>query len=680
MIERQLRDPGAQADLYVVRMRSGGQRVVKLYRPEANIDEGAQARLVELDSPYVVRLFESGLSDPENVWFEVLEYVEGGSLADLIRREGPRLQEERVQAILSQIQAAITFLHTRLQIVHRDVKPQNILVRSSEPLSLVMADFGTVSSLRERSDLSRQIPRSVAYSAPEEGRSLVSYPADWWSLGMMLVEMLVGRHPFADPNGGLLEPLEIMNRLARDSVDGLVDGVPERWRNLCRGLLRGRPDNRWNQQQVTDWLLGGSPEVEDEPRGLFDYRPFAFAGQELWDRRQIAHAFKANWAEALEALGRGRLASWVRDELQDQGLFERLGRVDAAYQHPEARLLFSILELYPSVTPALRGHDIDEPGLARLAMAAAAESAAGEGPAAPSSASAVLELIYDQGLLTSYADHMFNPWHGDTDRRWRAQMRELRQAADILPAGAREMIAARIPFAAATGLAALCGPNREASLQAAYEALLPARARALAECDWLATILHRIDGAYTAGRGATLGALIAVVPALAPLAADPARRTRERRRQEQQRLGLRRAQQFGLLALVGAVVWLTMFQVRVVMAEAQRRGAVVQAVSFDSAPAIPGPEPDNGVFALPAAGKVVANLKVVNPRIELDNVKVVQVGGAAKAARCEIPLYPPEGPFSCDLGALPKGRHRFKVLLNDQKVREVTLVVGGRKQ
>jgi serine/threonine-protein kinase len=124
----------------------------------------------------------------------VQEYVEGETLKDLIRRESP-LDPRRAITIALQILAALRIAHQQ-GVVHRDVKPQNILMQPDGKVKV--ADFGIASAGGDTEMTEAgSIVGTAQYLAPEQARGLtVGPPADLYALGIVLYEMLSGRVPF----------------------------------------------------------------------------------------------------------------------------------------------------------------------------------------------------------------------------------------------------------------------------------------------------------------------------------------------------------------------------------------------------------------------------------------------------------------------------------------------------
>ncbi len=173
---------------------------LKLIAPELSDDEGFRERFLaeselaaSLDHPNVVPIYDAGEVDGQ--LYIAMRYVEGGELKTLLEQDGP-LKPARAVAICGQIAAALDAAHAR-GLVHRDVKPSNVLLDENEHVYL--ADFGLSRRLADpgahaEGGLSVGTP---AYAAPEqiEGGN-VDGRADVYSLGCLLYECLTGQAPF----------------------------------------------------------------------------------------------------------------------------------------------------------------------------------------------------------------------------------------------------------------------------------------------------------------------------------------------------------------------------------------------------------------------------------------------------------------------------------------------------
>jgi serine/threonine protein kinase len=180
---------------------------VKEVRLPPTIDEDERALLREralrearaaarLDHPCAVRVFD--VCDADETAFIVMELIEGRTLSDVVRSEGPLLPG-RVAEIGVCLLDALTAAH-EAGIVHRDVKPGNVIVRPDGRVTLT--DFGIASTAGDPSITSTGLVLgSPAYIAPERARGGTPEPAsDLWSLGATLYTAVEGRPPYDHPD------------------------------------------------------------------------------------------------------------------------------------------------------------------------------------------------------------------------------------------------------------------------------------------------------------------------------------------------------------------------------------------------------------------------------------------------------------------------------------------------
>jgi len=144
-----------------------------------------------LDHPAVIPVFDSREVDGELI--VAMRLVEGGDLRGLIDREGP-LPPERATALLGQVAAALDAAHAA-GIVHRDVKPHNVLVEGDRAY---LSDFGLAKAVDESAASTASVVGTAAYMSPEQWRGEAVGPAaDIYSLGCVLFEAVTGVVPYA---------------------------------------------------------------------------------------------------------------------------------------------------------------------------------------------------------------------------------------------------------------------------------------------------------------------------------------------------------------------------------------------------------------------------------------------------------------------------------------------------
>lgn len=156
--------------------------------------------LASLDHPHIVRFFDGGIT-PDGLPYLTMAHYAGGSLADRLASGGALPLEDALR-IARQIAGALGAAH-RLRIVHRDVKPGNILFDAAGGVRL--SDFGVARLLDGDATRSGTVLGSIAYLAPEQvAGEPVDHRADLWALGVTLYEMLAGRRPFAGSHATVL--------------------------------------------------------------------------------------------------------------------------------------------------------------------------------------------------------------------------------------------------------------------------------------------------------------------------------------------------------------------------------------------------------------------------------------------------------------------------------------------
>src|SRR5215216_665594 len=176
---------------------------LKLLSPELAENERFRERFLResrlaasLDHPHIVPIFQAGEAD--GVLFLAMRYVEGTDLSRLVAEEGP-LEPERVVTLVEQAASALDAAHEQ-GLVHRDVKPSNMLIaRSAGREHCYLADFGLTKRTGSISGLTatHQVVGTLDYVAPEQIRGAeVGARADVYSLACVLHECLTAQPPF----------------------------------------------------------------------------------------------------------------------------------------------------------------------------------------------------------------------------------------------------------------------------------------------------------------------------------------------------------------------------------------------------------------------------------------------------------------------------------------------------
>ena len=212
------------------RSLAGDQGFVERFRREARAAAG-------ISHPNIVNVHDWGAVD--GIYYMVMEYVRGRALRDLLNAQG-RLEPAQAAEVLRQTLVALEHAHRR-GIVHRDVKPENILVTTEGVVKV--ADFGLARAFADgRQTQAGTVTGTVQYLAPEQIRGEPADPrSDLYSLGIVAFELLTGRLPFTGETAMAIAYKHLSDRVPRPSalsgdvppeVDAFVASATERDREL----------------------------------------------------------------------------------------------------------------------------------------------------------------------------------------------------------------------------------------------------------------------------------------------------------------------------------------------------------------------------------------------------------------------------------------------------------------
>ncbi|MGW1349500.1 serine/threonine-protein kinase [Streptomyces sp. NPDC002409] len=397
----------------------------------------------------VAGLLESGTADG-HPYDLTLSYGETDLARYLADHPGP-LPPALVRAVVEQLHAALVAIHAR-DIVHRDVTPDNIMVRiqNEDRPELVLIDFGAAVHEPQRDRPRRRgwVGKPL-YLAPEAAphRQAVTPAVDWWSLGMVVAELAGGSHPI-DFRGDE----EVLTEVATHDPELPLVTDP-RLLLLCQGLLTRAPENRWGGEQVAAWLRGEAPPVAPRTSGAAPHdlpprrtlRPFPFMGREVTGPEELARLLDINRVATGRLLSRrarrAELVEWLgqfigspdRDAEENERLVAL--RTELA-EAPDARTTTRLINwLGPRLEVSHHGQRLDTLGIRELTAAVVNGDA---------EAHALLDDLLRHELLPLLAERPGGAGLDEVHRRWtehRSAWRPLTN--EILARGPRDRGAAR---------------------------------------------------------------------------------------------------------------------------------------------------------------------------------------------------------------------------------------------
>ncbi|MCS7164802.1 MAG: serine/threonine-protein kinase [Candidatus Calescibacterium sp.] len=250
-----------QCVLFIVEDTEGKKYVLKVFYPHSPFSLECISRIKDLsrnsDFPSnLVKIFDYGYSQEHRAYFIIEEYLPLEDLGNYFKTN--KLNSKDIRSIVYQLNEGINYLHTN-QIIHNDIKPSNILIRSVNPLVIAISDYNIASFKPRDIDIkATSFKLTPAYAAPEKFTNIISEKTDYWSMGITLLELLTGKNPFEN-----IDPNLIAYKILTQGVDIPSDLDPE-FKDLLSNLLISNPEQRWGYEQVKAFLEGKKVQTQTQ--------------------------------------------------------------------------------------------------------------------------------------------------------------------------------------------------------------------------------------------------------------------------------------------------------------------------------------------------------------------------------------------------------------------------------
>lgn len=261
---------GGMAVVYKARCHRLNRLVaVKILRPNMMLDDDIRRRfhtesqaVAMLSSPNIVSVYDVGQF--EGADYIVMELIEGITLKEYMQKRGGVLDWREALHFTTQIMQALRHAHSR-GIVHRDIKPQNIMVLRDG--SVKVADFGIARIMDSQKTLTTEAFGSVHYVSPEQAKGLsVDARSDIYSAGVVLYEMLTGQLPF-DGDTPVSIALQHINSTPKPPRE-LNPRVPVGMEQICKQCMCARLELRYADAKL---VLKDLEEFRRNPQIVFPY-------------------------------------------------------------------------------------------------------------------------------------------------------------------------------------------------------------------------------------------------------------------------------------------------------------------------------------------------------------------------------------------------------------------------
>ena len=220
-----------------------------------------------LNHPNIVEMYDVG--EDNGQYFIVMEYVEGKTLKSLIKKRGALTIPEVIDIML-QLTSGLACAHNSY-IIHRDIKPQNILIKDDGTVKIT--DFGIAMAINSQElTQTNSVMGSVHYLPPEQAnRSGSTIKSDIYSLGILMYELLTGSIPFKGDNA-----VEIAIKQMKDQIPSICKinpDIPQSIENIVLKAAAKNPKNRYDNvnEMYADLTKCLDPEVMHQDRIVYEY-------------------------------------------------------------------------------------------------------------------------------------------------------------------------------------------------------------------------------------------------------------------------------------------------------------------------------------------------------------------------------------------------------------------------
>ncbi|MER5454606.1 protein kinase [Micromonospora sp. NPDC002389] len=377
---------GGMGEVFLARSGQGRQVAIKMIRPDLSDEREFRARFrSEVNQARQVPPFctaEVLDADPDHdPPYLVVEYVDGPSLAQVIRAQGP-LGAGALHSMAVGVATALAAIHGA-GVIHRDLKPANVLVALG---GIKVIDFGLARAFEATSQHTRtnQMVGTIAYMAPERfetGRDRTVGPAaDVFAWGAVVAYAATGRTPFAGDS-----PAATAMRILSQPPD--LTGLGQPLRGLVERALAKDPAERPTARTLLDELLTTAPSSSDA-RGMLAAAASASTGP--------AVVSSASAVDGNEALGRGSDAPVSLEPVSGDRVGKRRSRLLLVATVVAAALLVPAVLVGPRLVRGVLGGAEPTPGPSASSSLDSVSAGSGGPTTAPSPADATLGILNGQ--------------------------------------------------------------------------------------------------------------------------------------------------------------------------------------------------------------------------------------------------------------------------------------------
>ncbi|KAL1811446.1 hypothetical protein ACET3Z_021511 [Daucus carota] len=277
---------GSSAAVYLATKCSGDIFAVKSTElASSSFLQREQNFLAQMNSPHIVKYLgvDVKFEDDKAMYNIFMEYLSGGTLSEVIKKRGGSLDESMIRVYTNQILQGLDYLHSN-DIVHCDIKGQNILLGKD---GVKIADLGCARLLKDGVAATSAFSGTPVFMAPEVARGEEQgFPADIWSLGCTIIEMVTGTNPWPE----LDHPLSAIHKIG---FSGEVPEFPNRLSDNAKDFvskcLKSNAKERWTAKQLLSHPFLNELCFDFEKVEKFDKNsPTGVLDLGFWDSVQVS--------------------------------------------------------------------------------------------------------------------------------------------------------------------------------------------------------------------------------------------------------------------------------------------------------------------------------------------------------------------------------------------------------
>lgn len=269
-----------QVAVKTFKIDSNDEDAIKRFNREANA-------VTSLSHPNIVSIY--GVENEDNFYYLILEYVHGMTLKDYML-QNKNIPVETAVYIIKQIASGLSHAHKN-GIIHRDIKPQNILM--TEDLTCKITDFGISRAYGDTTlTQTNQMLGTVYYLSPEQARgNVATAQSDIYSLGILMFELLTGKIPFKGESAVAIALKHLQEDLP--NIDNYRSNIPQSVKNIVIKSTMKNPNERYiSSKELTDDL---ETSLDINRRNESTYKGFAaFSNENNYEKTILQNSMNSN--------------------------------------------------------------------------------------------------------------------------------------------------------------------------------------------------------------------------------------------------------------------------------------------------------------------------------------------------------------------------------------------------